>query len=101
MGGDPVGLDDETPILPEEVHLEALDARIHEWAREAGVGDQREEALLQLAAGDLRVGLGQGVQCPAKRARATPVHQTPLDLGAIELAQNLGASTGSLELVRG
>ena len=48
-----VDLHHEAPLAPEEVDLVAGDHGIDLGSREAGVGDEREESLLELAAGDL------------------------------------------------
>src|SRR5437868_5674211 len=55
-----VRFDDETAIGPKEVDLVASDRSVHERPREPSLADERQEALLELAAGDLGLGSGEG-----------------------------------------
>src|SRR3954453_21531802 len=58
--GGAVGLDDGLQLRPVEVDLEAGDGDVDERPWQPRLRDQFEEALLQVAAGDLRAGVGEG-----------------------------------------
>jgi hypothetical protein len=85
-----------------EVDLLALDDVVDSRAGQVVVGDQRQHALLELAAGGLRAG-GEAVKrrgerlCAAARELGEPRTQN----GGIQEAVDLGAVAGALEPVRG
>ncbi len=60
VGGDAVGLDDQALLRPQEVHLVPVNTDVRPGQREPRSRDEGEEPLLELAAGDLGVGGGQG-----------------------------------------
>ena len=55
MGGPAVGFDDQVVLWPVEVDFGAVEERVDQRLREAGVVDECEEELLEVVAGDLGV----------------------------------------------
>src|SRR4051794_19856333 len=76
----PVGLDDQPQLGPDEVRGVAPLAVIDERWRQAGLGGEREEALLEFAARDLRRREGEGVDGGAQPARAGIRHVEDLQV---------------------
>ena len=70
VGGGAVGLGDEAVVGPEEVDLEPRCRGVHARPRQAELRDEGEEADLQLAAGRVGAGGGQGLDGVAQAAGA-------------------------------
>jgi len=64
-----VGLGDEPRLAPEEIDLVAGDRRVDLGSRKPGLRDEGEEALLEFASGDVRVGEGEGREGLSARER--------------------------------
>src|SRR2546423_12715451 len=79
----------------------ARDLRVCQRRREARLGDEREEALLELAAGDLGIGVGEGGEGGPQTPRPAPpsIGQPAMQLVGIEAPQDFGAVADPLELV--
>jgi len=69
VGRRAVGLGDQPGSAPEEVDLVAGDCGVDQWSGEPGLGDEGEEAFLELAPGDVRVGGGHARDRSAEAAR--------------------------------
>jgi hypothetical protein len=67
VGGEAVGLDDETRVVPDEVDLIPADGRSDVWAWQAVAAAEGEEVVLQGGAGALRR-LGYQVEQPGAGA---------------------------------
>jgi hypothetical protein len=50
---EPVGLDDQATVAPEEIHLVWTDTGVHLWLGKAVAPAEADEHALQLAAGEL------------------------------------------------
>jgi hypothetical protein len=101
VGGGTVGLYDEALPAPEEVDLVVGDDGVDPWSGEAGVGDEGEEPLLELATGDVGSGRREGGEGGAEISRTAraPGSEHALDLRGIQEAQDLRAVAAPLELL--
>ncbi len=100
VGGGAVGLGDEAGVRPEEVHLVAVDEGVRARPGQAARGDEGEEALLELAAGDLRLGVGQRRERRPERSGPAAGGDV-LEHADVEQAEDLRAVTDALEPVGG
>jgi hypothetical protein len=99
----PIGLHDQAPSRPVEVHFVPGDYSVDDRTWKAGLGDQLEKAALQLAAHGWRL-FPEGFQEASKGADAAPPicsGKCSLQSGSVEAPQDLGLLQDAFERARG